>query len=152
MKITRLECWAHAMPLTEPYTIAYETIRHAVNVFLKVETDNGLAGWGCAAPDMAVTLETPEMVMTAFHDVIEPYLRGADPFHYARLLAELRKQLPYQPSALAMVDMMLFDLMAQKADEPLYKLLGGFRNCIATSITIGILPVAETVERAVGFA
>ncbi|HQU60951.1 MAG TPA: dipeptide epimerase [Saprospiraceae bacterium] len=152
MKITRLECWAHAMPLTEPYTIAYETISHAVNVFLKVETDNGLAGWGCAAPDMAVTLETPEMVMTAFHDVIEPYLRGADPFHYARLLAELRKQLPYQPSALAMVDMMLFDLMAQKADEPLYKLLGGFRNCIATSITIGILPVAETVERAVGFA
>lgn len=152
MKITRLECWAHAMPLTEPYTIAYETISQTVNVFLKAETDIGLTGWGCAAPDMAVTLETPEMVMAAFRDFMGPYLEGADPFHYTRIMAGLRKQLPHQPSSLAMADMMLFDLMAQKAGEPLYKLLGGYRSCMPTSITIGIMPVAETVERAVDFS
>ncbi|MCB0568254.1 MAG: dipeptide epimerase [Phaeodactylibacter sp.] len=151
MKITRLECWAHAMPLTEPYTIAYETIGQAVNVFLKAETDNGLTGWGCAAPDLAVTQETPEMVVAAFNNIIEPFLLGADPFQYTRLLEGLHKFLPHHPSTLAMADMVLFDLMAQKAGEPLYKLLGGYRNSIATSITIGILPVTETVERARDF-
>jgi L-Ala-D/L-Glu epimerase len=152
MKITKLECWIHAMPLLEPYSIAYETIGQALNVFLRAETDAGLIGWGCAAPDMEVTSETPEMTAKAFHDVIEPFLRGADPFRYTYILAELRRLLPQQPSAIAMVDLMLYDLMAQKAGEPLYKLLGGYRDCIATSITIGIMPLAETVERAVGFA
>lgn len=140
------------MHLLEPYTIAYEEISQAVNVFLRAETDSGLVGWGCAAPDMEVTAETPEMTAKAFKDVIEPYLRGADPFCYTRILAELRALLPQQPSAIAMVDLMLYDLMAQQAGEPLYKLLGGYRDSIATSITIGILPVAETVERATAFA
>lgn len=47
-----------------------------------------------------------------------------------------------------MVDSALFDLLAKKADIPLYKLLGGFRHKIATSITIGILPLAETLAMA----
>ncbi|MCB0558324.1 MAG: dipeptide epimerase [Lewinellaceae bacterium] len=151
MKIIQLECWAHHMRLGEPYTIAYETIDTAPNVFLKATTDNGLTGWGCAAPDLEVTGETAEMVVRTYNDTIEPFLRGQDPFRYALLLQELRNYIPNAHSALAMVDMLLFDLMAQQAGEPLYKLLGGFRTSIPTSITIGILPVQETAERAKAF-
>ncbi len=148
MKITHLECWAHHMRLAEPYTIAYETIETAPNVFMKATTDNGLTGWGCAAPDLEVTGETAEMVVRTYNDTIEPFLLGQDPFRYALLLQELRNFMPQAHSALAMVDMLLYDLMAQQAGEPLYKLLGGFRTSIPTSITIGILPVENTVERA----
>ena len=49
MKITRLEMWPVTMPLTEPYRIAYEQVASTTNVFLRVETDKGFLGYGCAA-------------------------------------------------------------------------------------------------------
>ena len=52
---------------------------------------------------------------------------------------------------MAAVDMALTDLMGKVAGLPAWKLLGGFRDRIKTSITIGILPVKETVERANAF-
>ena len=60
MKITHLELHERSMPLVEPYTIAYETIDHCVNMILRLESDTGITGWGCAAPDLAVTGETPD--------------------------------------------------------------------------------------------
>ena len=47
-----------------------------------------------------------------------------------------------------MVEMALYDLVAQKAGVPLYQLLGGFRDKIVTSVTIGIMPETEVLERA----
>ncbi|HXV62465.1 MAG TPA: hypothetical protein VEK15_17325 [Vicinamibacteria bacterium] len=53
MKITRVEAWSVDMKLAEPYTIAYETISRATSVFLRVETNADISGFGCAAPDPA---------------------------------------------------------------------------------------------------
>ena len=148
MKITQLECWKVDFRLTEPYTIAYETIEKCTNVFLKAETDNGIVAWGCAAPDINITNETGESVLEASHTVIEPCLKGADPFRYLYLYEKMRKNLPKSSSALAMADILLYDIMAKVAGEPLYKFLGGYRNSMPTSVTIGIMPVKETVQKA----
>ena len=148
MKITRITYERHQLHLKHPYTIAYETISHAINFILKVETDIGLVGFGCAAPDVPVTGETPDMVERAIKEVIEPLLHQKNPFTYALLIDELRQALPKQFSALAMVDMALFDLMAKKADVPLYQFLGGYRHKIQTSITIGICTLKQTLEEA----
>jgi len=59
--------------------------------------------------------------------------------------------LPGASSTLAMVDMALHDLLARKAKIPLYQLLGAYRNEIPTSITIGILPLDQTLETAKNF-
>lgn len=148
MQITHLRYARLELKLKKPYTIAYEKISKATNFILQIETDSDLIGLGCAAPDIPVTGETPEMVEIAINQVIEPFLIGKNPFYYAYLIEELKVLLKDQSSALAMVDMALFDLMAKKTALPLFQFLGGYRTKIATSITIGICPLQETIKEA----
>jgi L-alanine-DL-glutamate epimerase-like enolase superfamily enzyme len=136
------------MRLTEPYTIAYETVERVSNVFVRLDLDAGPSGFGCAAPDRAVTGETPEMVLAALRRVVEPVLKGADPLRRLVHLETFQKELADYPSTRAAVDMALHDLLGKLAGQPTYRLLGGFRERIVTSVTIGILPCEETVTRA----
>ncbi|MGK0366711.1 MAG: L-alanine-DL-glutamate epimerase-like enolase superfamily enzyme [Saprospiraceae bacterium] len=151
MKIIRISYERLDLKLRKPYVIAYETVSFATNFILKLETDIGLVGYGCAAPDVPVTGETPEMVATAITDVIEPYLRGQNPFTYSKIVEDLKPLLNGKSSALAMVDMALLDLTAKKADVPLYQFLGGYRQKISTSVTIGICDLQETLAEAEEF-
>jgi len=151
MKITRVDAVEVKLRLEQPYTIAYETVESVVNVFLRVETDTRFAGLGCAAPDLAVTGETAATVLDAIRDVIEPEFRGSDPLRLAMLLERLREPLAQQPSARCAADMALHDILGKRAGLPLWKVLGGFRERIRTSITIGILPLDETLDQARGW-
>lgn len=143
-----MKIWPVRMQLSEPYTIAYETVTSTTNLFLKIETDKNVCGYGCAAPDFEVTGETPESVTADFNSVIEPVIKGMDPLKFARVNEKLRKYLAHHPSSLAMVDMALYDILSRTAGLPLYQILGGFRDSIKTSVTIGILNVEETLRRA----
>jgi len=151
MKISRLQAWPVKMGLTDPYTIAYETIESTTNIFLRIETSTGILGHGCAAPDLEVTGETPDSVLSAFREIIEPGLKGTDPLRSALLLERLKPNLQGHSSALAMVDIALHDILGKVAGLPIYKLLGGFRDRMKTSITMGILPPQETVAKAKEF-
>ena len=148
MKITGVTYERLNLKLSEPYTIAYETITKTTNFILKVETDIGLVGYGCAAPDFEVTEESPAQTEKAINQIVIPFLKGEDPFHYAKLLENLKRLLKNQSSVMAMVDMTLLDLISRKCGVPLYKFLGGYRKSIATSITIGILPLDDTLRSA----
>ncbi len=132
----------------EPFQIAYETVQQFDNVILQATTDTGLTGWSCAAPDQVITGESADGVLESFHSIIEPILKGCDPFRFAKMHSLLRAQLSDQRSALAMADMLLYDLVAKSAEQPLYKLLGGFRDSILTSMTIGIMPLESAIARA----
>ncbi|GLR15595.1 mandelate racemase/muconate lactonizing enzyme family protein [Portibacter lacus] len=134
--------------LRKPYTIAYETISEATNFILKISTRSGMCGYGCAAPDLAVTHEDPAMVEKAITTVVIPYLEGKNPYCRGEILEHFRKVLPNHNSTLAMIDMALFDLLARRTNLPLYQVLGGYRHSIPTSVTIGILPTDETLEEA----
>jgi len=148
MKIVASDCWVEHFNLKESYTIAYEDdISHCDNVFLTLHTDDGYVGWGMAAPDKIVTDEDAQSVLNAYSSQIEDCMKGENPFYYSRLYEELREALPGQSSALAMVEIALFDIMAQKAEVPLYMFLGGFRQRIITSVTIGIMADHLVIER-----
>jgi L-alanine-DL-glutamate epimerase-like enolase superfamily enzyme len=151
MKITGIEAWPVSMLLKEPYTIAYETIERTTNIFLRLETDKAIVGFGCAAPDLQITGETPDSVLKAMDDVISPSIKGSDPLRRAMLIERLAPLLKSQSSALAAADMALHDILGKVSGLPLWKLLGGFRDRIRTSVTIGILPEEETVIRAQEF-
>ncbi len=148
MKIERVEYWPVTMRLGRPYLTSYDTLETTTNVFLRLVTDRRFVGYGCAAPDDLVTGETPEDALDALRKVVEPMLRGADPLRPALILEQLRPLLEDRPSALAAVDMALLDLVGKKCDLPVWKLLGGYRSSIKTSVTIGILSEEETVRQA----
>ncbi len=148
MRITGIEAWDVTMPLSEPYTIAYESIDRVTNVFVGVETNRGVTGYGCAAPDYGVTGETAEDVLHSIRDIVTPLIRNSDPLRPAMLLERLRPGMKNRPSAMAAVDMAFYDIMGKVGNLSLWRLLGGFRDRIKTSVTIGICPEEETVERA----
>jgi L-alanine-DL-glutamate epimerase-like enolase superfamily enzyme len=136
------------MRLKEPYTIAYETVDTAVNIFLRIETNRKIVGFGCAAPDEHVTGETVGETIEAFENVVGPAVKGSDPLRAAMIMERLKSLLKGRPSVLAAVDMALFDILGKASRLPLWRILGGHRTRIRTSVTVGILPERETVEKA----
>lgn len=134
------------MPLAEPYQIAYETVDAAANVLLRLDAGR-LSGWGCAAPDLPVTGESPEDTLALLAGPVAEALAGADPLRPVAVLRRLKPLLEGRPAARAAVDMALWDLTGRTAGLPLWRLFGGFRTRIRTSVTVGILPRTETVAR-----
>jgi L-alanine-DL-glutamate epimerase-like enolase superfamily enzyme len=133
--------------LAQPYRIAYETIDRTTNVVVRVLTDGRVTGVGVAAPDREVTGETPDSVEAAVA-VAGEALRGRDPLARAALFEILRREIGSHPSAMAAVDVALHDLLGRVAGLPVSVLLGGYRDRIVTSVTLGILGEEETIEQA----
>ncbi len=148
MKITAVESWTTHMRYSTPYTIAYETVSKVTNVFLRIETNTGIVGYGCAAPDRAVTGETTKSVVSLLADTLPSLLKGQDPLRPAWHVHRLEPHFAENPAALAAVDMALYDILGKSAGLPLWRILGGFRKGIKTSVTIGIMPLEESVELA----
>lgn len=149
MRITSVETWRVDMRLEEPYTIAYETVDRTTNIFLRIETDGGVTGLGCAAPDREVCGETPDGADAALRDVVGPTLKGGDPLERVRVLEPLKRALlPDHPSVLAAADMALHDILGKVTGQPTRILLGGFRRRILAAITIGIDDEEEVARRA----
>lgn len=148
MKIIKVDAWPVAMRLAESYTIAYQTIETTTNIFLRIETDRGIVGFGCAAPDAAITGETDTTILNIINNIVAPAIISSEPLRLVKILEKLRPELESLPSARAAIDMALYDIMSKVSGLPIWKLLGGFRDHIKTSITIGILPEDETVKKA----
>jgi len=148
MQISNIRAWPVRLKLREPYTIAYETISECTNVMLLIETSGGIRGCGCSAPDQQVTGETPEIVMEVLEGLVIPELLRKDPLRPAKLMERLTALIPANPSVCAAVDMALYDILGKSSGLPIWKILGGYRSRILTSITIGILSCEETVRAA----
>ncbi len=93
--------------------------------FVKVETDEGLYGWGEG------TLEHYELsVEQAIKDLARRYLVGQDPtlierHWYVMYRHNFWRGGPIQGSAVAALDQALWDIMGKSLNVPVYKLLGG---------------------------
>lgn len=145
MTITYVKVWKEDLDLTKPYTIAYKTISAVENVFLLLETNNGLRGIGVAAPAAFVTGETVSDSLHALQTHAESLLLGKDIRDYQSLLRNSLNAMPAQPAARAAIDIALYDLVAQSLGVPLARYLGQMYDGLPTSVTIGIKDEAATV-------
>jgi o-succinylbenzoate synthase len=146
MKIIKAEAIPIELRLKEPFVIANETVEHADNVFIRLETDTGIVGWGCSTPD-TVTAEDRDTVLKNFA-FAKKLITGADPTRINLFNAVLEDNLKGNPSLKSGVNSAFYDIIGKKAGMPLYLLLGGYRDKIETSVTIGIGSTDFMVEKA----
>jgi len=146
MSIVRAEAFPVELQLKEPFVIANETTEAADNIFIRLETETGIVGWGCSTPDV-VTSETKKTVLKKF-EVAKRLVIGCDPTRINLVNFILDTDLAGNSSLKAGVNMALYDIIGKMAGMPLFRLLGGYREKIATSVTIGLKPTDLMVNKA----
>lgn len=149
MQIAHIEIVPVELELALPHRAIYheEEIEHITAVFVRVDTRGGLSAWGCAAFDPAITGETVTEVLNACRRCADR-IRDENPLNTEYTLSELTQLTAGTPSALCAFDLAIHDLLGLATGQPLHRLLGGYRNRIQTSVTIGVMAVQETVEQA----
>ncbi|MBU2511728.1 dipeptide epimerase [bacterium] len=148
MKIKKVQTWKEDLKLTRPYTIAYETIDSVENIFVLLEAENGVIGIGAASPAEDVTGESIKACEEALANKLEPILHNKDIRYFQSFQNALNTAMVDTPAARAAADIALHDLVSSVIGLPLVDLLGRVHDTMATSITIGIKPVDETLEEA----
>jgi len=136
--ITKVEVIKLNLPYKEPFVISLGVIREATNVVVRIHTSAGLTGTGECAPFVFIVGETQETVFELAKRVGKMLL-GRDPFAIGERLREIDRAVKGNPTMKSAFDMAFYDLLALKANLPLYHLLGGSkRREIHTDMTISI--------------
>jgi L-alanine-DL-glutamate epimerase-like enolase superfamily enzyme len=144
MKVTNIRTWRVEVPQRypiAPYQSRYSARSTTESILVRVETDDGLLGWG----------ETPQRwyEKTPFDGGEGPRLldrlRGWDPFDVERLYLEGDLGDVFLQSA---VEMAFWDLMGKAAGRPVYQLLGGAvrQKDIELAACMGIQPYLRAGE------
>jgi L-alanine-DL-glutamate epimerase-like enolase superfamily enzyme len=152
MQITHVEVVPVELDLQVPYlTVEGADVSRVGAVFVRIETQQGDTAWGCTAVDPAFTDATLEEV-TRVCRACAARARDLNPINIEYALAELERVAGEARAALCAFDLAFYDLLGLAAQLPLYRLLGGYRQRIQTSITVRRATVQETVELARDYA
>jgi muconate cycloisomerase len=123
VKIKRIEPIAVSLPMKKPVQMAGETVAHADNVFVRIESDDGVVGWGEAASAPTMTGETVAGMMAAI-ELMAPKLLGAAADDFVAASAAMDSQLYGNSGAKAAIEIALHDLAGRATGRPVYALLG----------------------------
>ena len=152
MLIASLEVKRFALHPPIPLNVAYGSYPTLDYVSLIVRTDSGLIGLGEAAPDPEVTGETQDSCQHVLRRA-EAWLIGRDPFEIEAILASFEEESFGQPSAMAALDMALYDLVGKALGAPVFRLLGGSsRRAMEIYPVVPLLPPQEMATLAAMFA
>ena len=147
MHILRIEVIRVTLGLVAPYVIANDVVSTAENLFVRLVTGGVHVGLGCAAPEATVTGETHDACHGALLRASEA-LVGRDPLRIADCLHAIREATQGAPAARAAIDTALWDHLGKVCGQPVWRLLGGFRTTVQTSITIFVDKQDEMVRLA----
>jgi len=150
-RIIDISIFRRDFQLRNPSVVAYEALDVAPNIIVCIELANGLIGWGNAAPDEHVTGETADGVERTLCETLKPFLIGQDASRIEALWSRLCQLAPNQPTAVAAVDIALYDLLGKSAGMPICRLLGNAKDEIETTVTLSIEELPTTLARAMEF-
>jgi L-alanine-DL-glutamate epimerase-like enolase superfamily enzyme len=125
MRITGLRLFQVDLTSHATYYMAGgKTCDTVASMVLAVDTDTGLTGWGEVCPIPHYLPAYARGVAPAIAE-LAPVLLGADPIGPEAVMAQADRYLIGHAYAKSILDIALWDLTAQAAGLPLYRLLGG---------------------------
>jgi muconate cycloisomerase len=145
MRIAAVEAILADIPFRQPFVVWRGSVDRKRHVFVRVETDTGLTGWGEAAPFLYYAPETAADVASLVTDFMAGELIGRDP-RDVRAVYEHFAMLDGHEFAKCAVETALWDILGQAAGLPLSRLLGGAVRESVPLVTV--LHVAEPAEMA----
>ncbi|MDH3298999.1 MAG: mandelate racemase/muconate lactonizing enzyme family protein [Acidimicrobiia bacterium] len=127
MKITAIDVWALALPLTRPYSLSGGRLRfdRLDSTLVRLTTDEGLIGWGEGCPWGSTYLPAFARGIRAGIEELAPAVLGLDPRRTDVVYRAMNLALPGHPYVKSPIDMACWDIAAQSAGLPLCDLLGG---------------------------
>jgi o-succinylbenzoate synthase len=149
MKIVATHIYRFKIPMV-PFTIATGTMHYAQNILIKIETNEGIIGYGeCSAFPMIVgeTQDSCYLLAKSFAS----YWKGKNPLEIQERLKELDLMIAGNYTAKSAFDMALYDIAAKAVNKPLYAYLGGQQRIIESDLTIGIDSPQKMAEQAIDF-
>lgn len=126
--ITAITVWK--IPLTShvPYYMAGgKSCDRVYSIIIRVDTDDGLSGWGEVCPIPHYLPAYADGVLPAIAE-LTPALLGANPVGPESLLTKLDRQLIGHRYAKSAIDIACWDITGKAANMPLYQLLGGLQT------------------------
>lgn len=148
MKITRYSFWKENLELTRPYTIAFKSTDSVENIFFEIELSNGKTGLGSCNVSPQVVGVTLDDCWNFFSNEDLNWLVGKDIREIGNLQRELVDRYYDNPGVRAAMDIALYDAFGHYLDVPLVNFFGRAIEGLATSVTIGIKNVNETIAEA----
>ncbi len=152
MQITKAEVIPVELPLKKPVRAAgIPEINRITAIFVRLETRQGQSAWGCTVAQADLTREKPENVIRKCHECAS-LVPDLNPLNIEFSIAQLACLSKAPAPVMCAFDLAFHDLLGLAAGMPVYRILGGFRNRIQTSITIPLAPLDESVEMAREYA
>ncbi len=138
-----------SIPLIEPFVTSLGVDDSAHNVLVKIETHEGITGFGECSPYMPINGESQD---TCF--IVGQYfakaLIGKDPLQIEDCISIMDKIIYANSSIKSAFDMALYDIASQHAGVPLYKFIGGENNkIITTDYTVSVGEIDKMVTDAI---
>lgn len=149
MKITDIRVGVLKTPLKTPFKTSVRSVSEMTDIIVRLETSDGVVGWGSAPPTAKVTGDTEGSIPCAISAYIAPVILGMDAEDLDACLDALGGSLFHNASAKAAVDIALHDAWARGLGQPAWRLFGGSGRTIRTDVTISVNPPEEMARDAV---
>lgn len=142
LKIKDVKIEALNIPLEELFSIAIGTKYNVENVFVTIILENGIEGFGEAAPLEPINGENQATVLATLNSCRE-FLLGKDVVGYRQLSKHLKGVFWAQVTARCAIEMALVDAFTKALGIPLCQFLGGAQDKVETDYTVDIMPAAN---------
>lgn len=139
------------VPLDEPFTIAIGVQYSIKNVLITVVLENGIEGYGEAAPFESINGENQATALATLNSC-KDFLIGKDVADYIKISRHLKSVFWAQVTARCAIEMAMLDAFTKSLNLPLYKFLGGMENKIETDYTVDIVTPAMARNNAARLA
>src|SRR5262245_55865406 len=147
MKVRAIDTYPLILPVAEIYGGAAGVLEDCRTLIIRLDTDNGIEGWGEATQGRpGNTYETLETMDVMVRHYFAPALIGLDLDETGAVINKLQAVRYGHPIAKAGIETALYDALAKSYQLPLYRLLGGpYRREIELVGGLGIELSAETI-------